>query len=139
MIDNQSEQFKKELRCYKGYISKANDLKQEIDDIWYELTGVKAIRYDKLPSGSYNPSVSEARRLNLSEKVERKIKELDRVSNNINYIDSILSRLPKNISKACIDIYCDEKGYKKTSQNEYISDAGLFKQIDKALAEVLKS
>lgn len=139
MLDLQSDQFIKELRCYRGYISKAKALKQDIDILWYDLTGVKAVRYDKAPSGSYNPNLSEARRIHLGEKIERKMKELARVNSNIEYIESVLAKLPPNISKACIDIYCDDKGYKETSKNEYISDAGLFKQIDKALAEVLKS
>ena len=62
--------FKNEISNLKAYCRSLEEIQTELDMLWYELTGVKGVQYDKQPS-SYNQSLSENYRLELLDKIEQ--------------------------------------------------------------------
>lgn len=172
---NKVEAFKNELRNYKYYKSvlfnyenayndeeldileqfnsKLKDCDLKLDEIWVEMTGVHAIRYDKVPS-STNEELSMERKLDLIEKYnellslqkkEKKIakdklkNEIARIKQNIKKIENVLNSMPKEIACYCVKVYCDKYTYQQLvmSGTVYWTDAGLFKAIERELDKLL--
>lgn len=127
--------FKKELGNYINYINKVNKLKLDLDVMWYDLTGVKGVRYDKEPTQhSYNESYSEEMRLNALEKIKKVEDSISRIQSQIDYVESVLMKMPNDIRTACIDIYCRDKTYAKVSSKIGYSASGLEYTINKYIS-----
>ena len=61
------KQIKNELQNYKQYLKDIENLKEQIKNVWYEMTGVKGVSFDRIPT-SHNPVASELHRLDLIDK-----------------------------------------------------------------------
>lgn len=133
------EAYKNELKNYKYYQERTKELMLDLDDLWYELSGVKGIRYDKEMSNSYNESLSEQRRLDLLDQIARKESELDRIGKQVDYVNKIQQMLPQEIGKACIDIYVNGMSFEKVAvdNNLYCAPSTLYYQINRELERVL--
>lgn len=139
MTDRQKIQaLKYEMRNYKYYLSLKNDLDEKLDEMWYDLAGVRAADPSKIPINSYNPSYSEEVRLSKLEKIELKQKELERVSLQIKYIDDILYQIEEDMREPARDIYINGKTFYYTSIKHGISASYLQYRIDKNLMDIIK-
>ena len=69
MTDKQVEEFKGELRRYKRLIGVQAHLREKLDVMFYDLTGVKAIAFDKI-KGTLNQQAIEYRKLEMLDEYE---------------------------------------------------------------------
>lgn len=83
--------FRNEISNLRSYYEAKCQTEDEIDLLWYELTGVKGVSFDRQPT-SFNPSLSEQTRLELLDKIEQKEKELD-------YLWMAIERYEKNLNR----------------------------------------
>lgn len=74
-------------------LAKAED---DLDLILYDMTGVKGISYNKMP-GSYNESLSALKSLEMVEKYNEKLNEVEYYKNAIKSVDIIKQRLPMEL------------------------------------------
>lgn len=127
--------FKNEISNLKAYYRSANELKMDIEVLWHELSGLKAIRYDKQPS-SFNPELSESYRLELIDRIEKKQKELDFTYLAIERYQSELERLPGEIKAMVEQIFIEGKTFAEVGKTIGYSDNGLHYKIKKEVEKI---
>ena len=128
--------FKNELENYYKYLKSVEKIKEEIEDIIYEMTGVKGIRYDKEPT-SFNPQLSNERILDLIDKKEEKEIELDYTIASIRYIERKLSKLDKEDKEICLKIISEGISAEKVRREVGYSKSGIWKRIKRELTGIL--
>ena len=128
--------FKNELRNYYSYLKSVDEIREEIELIHYEMTGVKGIRYDREPS-SFNPELSEEKKLELIEEKEEKELELRFTLNAINLIEKKISKLSPGDKDACLKIIAEGISYEDVSRSKGYSKGGMWKRIRRELTKIL--
>ena len=124
--------IKEEIRSYRQYKAYRNRLNDRLDTLWYELTGVKGIRYDKAHFNA-DPSVTEERRLALLDKVTVIETELARVESQIDHIDKLLSAMPKEDRKLVTYTLIDGNTYRQAEDVFYITYSAIARKVDRIL------
>lgn len=124
--------IKEEIRSYRQYKAYRNRLNDRLDTLWYELTGVKGIRYDKAHFNA-DPSVTEERRLALLDKVTAIEAELARVESQIDHIDKLLSAMPKEDRKLVTYTLIDGNTYRQAEDVFYITYSAIARKVDRIL------
>ena len=124
--------IKEEIRSYRQYKAYRNRLNDRLDTLWYELTGVKGIRYDKAHFNA-DPSVTEERRLALLDKVTLIETELARVESQIDHIDRLLSAMPKEDRKLVTYTLIDGNTYRQAEDVFYITYSAIARKVDRIL------
>ena len=128
--------FKNELENYYKYLKEADKLKQELDIILYEMTGVKGIRYDK-QRGSYNPQLSSDRLHDLMQKKEEKEIELQHVLASIKYLQLKISKLSEEDKQICLKVISEGISSETVRQEVGYSRSGFWKRIKRELQKIL--
>ena len=124
--------FKNELENYYSYIKEINKLKQDIDDIVYEMSGCRGIDYSKIPM-TYNAELAQERILELIELKSKKDAELNRLYLNKKSIEDKLSLLEPEDREICLNIVA-----KKKRNIEGYSRSGAWSRVKRELEKVLK-
>lgn len=127
--------FKNEISNLKAYYRSKKEIENELEVMWHELSGLKAIRYDKQPS-SFNPELSESYRLELIDRIEKKQKELDYTILAIERYESELERLPSDIREMVEQIFILGKTFAEVGKTIGYSDNGLHYKIKKEVEKI---
>ena len=127
--------FAERMETYKAYKESQYQLEAELEAIWYEMTGVKAIRYDKQPT-TFNPSIMAEIRSNYSEQVEEKQKELDATMSAIWLIEKDLNRLPEDIQQICRWKYVDKLTFEKIGKILGYSGNAIWNRLKKEVEKI---
>lgn len=130
--------LRNEIRNYRKYVSYKAQLMDRLEDLWYELTGVKAVRYDTTHV-TYNKSLSEERRLSLLDKVDFYRSELDRMDRQIRYIDSVLDRLTKEENELITYVLIDGHTEIDAGEKWFLSHSAISKWITRILNRIQNS
>ncbi len=120
--------IKDEIRNYRKYCQYKADLIEMLDSLWYELTGVKGIRYDKQPT-SFNSAITEERRLSLLDKIDQYESELTRMDMQIRYIDSVLDRLDKDENELVTYVLVEGHTLSEAADKLYLTPSAISKRI----------
>lgn len=127
--------FKNETSNLKAYYKSIRELEEERERLFYELTGVKGIQYDKQPS-SYNQEMSESYRLELIEKIEQTEKEIAYTMQTIERYEKRISRLPSDIREIVDLLFIHGKTFKEVGEMTGYSDNGLHYRIKKEIEKL---
>lgn len=130
--------LKAEIRSYRKYCRYKVDLLDRLDELWYELTGVKGIRYDKEPT-SFNPTITEERRHSLMDKIDYYQSELDRVDRQIRHIDKILDSMDPEDLKIINYFLIEGHQLEEAERKFYLTASGMSRRIDAILLRVMNS
>ena len=128
--------FKNELKNYYKHLENVDRLKEDIEQIIYEMSGVKGIRYDKERS-SYNPELANEKRLEMIEKIAEKEIELDYTLAAIKYIEMRLKKLSDDDRKICLKVISDGVSAEKVGREIGYSRPGVWKRIKRELEKIL--
>lgn len=156
------EIFKNELSCYYEYRDQLaeTELKtreilkkdqEEIDDLYYLLSGVKAADPSRVPIGG-SPEAKAAyqdklrNKIDKAEKRKEKHKEVGyqkklRIALQIIHIEDVLSKLDEEDRKTCLEVFCiskKKKSLEKKGRELYISKQGLHKSLNKKIKKALE-
>lgn len=129
-----SDLLKIEIKAYRYYLERREELKDKIDAIHYELTGVKGIRYDKQAT-SYNPHLAEEKRLDLIEQKDRLEKELKRIEAQISYIEGVIGDLDDE-DKKLVEILLTGETLRHAGRRLYQSSPNIYYHIQKLLKKI---
>lgn len=129
------KRFKNELSNYRSYQKSLIKIDEEIENIIYEMTGVKAIRYDKQPL-SFNPELSADMRDKLSKRLEEKESEKDHTLMKLQDIDRNLAKLPDDIKIICTMLFVDNMSFNKVGRIVGYSNNGLWHRIRKEIEKI---
>lgn len=129
------QRFKNEISNLKAYYRSMVELEEETERLFYELTGVKGLRYDRQPT-SYNQQMSESYRLELIEKLEQIEKEKDFTREVIDRYEKQLNRLPDDIRVMVVLLFIEGKTFREVSEMVGYSDHGLYYMIKKEIEKL---
>ena len=135
-MDYQS--FKNELENYYTYKKDVMIIDEDIDNLLYEMTGVKGVRYDKTPI-SANPSLAHERLLEMIEKLHWKEKEKRRLELNIQYIEDKLSMLSDEDKKICLDLIAKKGNSILISSDHGYSKSGVWARVKREIKKILRN
>lgn len=124
------------LSNLKRYKESLKSIENDLDLILYDLTGVKGIRYDKLPT-SYNPSENAQKQLEMIEIYNEKLKEYDFTVMAIERIESVLKRLPNDLREMVIEKFVDGKSYEELGRKYGYSERGMAKMLEREVEKYL--
>lgn len=124
------------LSNLKRYKESLKNIENDLDLILYDLTGVKGIRYDKLPT-SYNPSENAQKQLEMIEIYNEKLKEYDFTVMAIERIESVLKRLPDDLREMVIEKFVDGKSYEELGRKYGYSERGMAKMLEREVEKYL--
>lgn len=128
--------FENMLKNYYDYKICTRKLKDDIDCIWYELSGVKAIRYDKQPT-TFNSNLNEIRKLDLLDELESKQIELEMINTQISFIERKLEMMNEDDKKLVLKIICDKESYEKVGREVGYSHNGMWKKLKRDIESIL--
>lgn len=131
-----TESFKKLLSSYYEYQKNISKIKDELEDLLYQMTNVKAIRYDKAPS-SFNPGLNEEIRLDLIEKKEEMETELEYTILAIRLIEMKLKKLSPEDKQICLEILNRKVTYEQAAIEKGYSKNALWSQVKKKIEGIL--
>lgn len=139
MGQDKIDEFKSVASNYLYYKHKQRELLSDIEKLEYDMTGVKGVRYDQTTGGgSYNESKATKRFIAMSDELERLEKELNRITEQINYVDATLNKMSKEMKDAFIRIYIKGQRYEDVANDGiFYSPSSLHYNINKELQALL--
>lgn len=128
--------FTKNLALYKKYKQAEKDIKEELDLILYDMTGVKGISYDRTPN-SFNPSQSALKSLEMVDKYSRKEEELIFTRKAIKQIEITLAKMPKRLQAMLKDKFVYGMTYNQIALRYHYSNNGIWHYIKRETEKYL--
>ena len=130
------KEVKKELSMYRILNDDINDIEEKIDRLYYDLGGVKALRYD-IQKG--NGAIDNKKWYKLAPKIERLEQELTRLTLQVEHIEMILNAIEDNkLKEAIVDVCIDGKGLRAIANRFNCSHMTLKYMIDEELSRIIK-
>lgn len=130
------KEVKKELSMYRILNDDINDIEDKIDRLYYELGGVKGLRYD-IQKG--NGVIDNKMWYKLAPKIERLEQELTRLTLQVEHIELILNAIEdKRLKDAIVDVCVDGKTLKEVANRFNCSHTYLKYMIDEELSRIIK-
>lgn len=132
------EALKNEIRNYSAYLNELARLTTEKSHIFYELTGVKSPRLDRV-GGRGNPESIANRQQYLRKRLETIEKEIRRVRLNINYIESLLIELPEDIEEIVRSVYIQKMTFNEIAKAKGKESHQLKYLVNEALKNLVEN
>lgn len=128
------EAFKNELRNYRQYRDALQLQNARLGRLFYELSGVKGVRYDKIPVRS-DYRLVEQRKLEILEDIAKTQKEAARLTYQLEMIEEVLQQMEEETRDAMVEIYTCGRRYVDVAQKYHVSPSGLQKRIDREISK----
>lgn len=135
MNKKQIELFKEEMKYYIWLKDTIKRLKNKIDDLFYEMTRVKGISYDKERVMQNSQKLNE-QQLDMIDKYNDLIMTLKIYEDRLNFLDNVLNTMNLYDRKMFLLKYEDGLTFQQIANQYYVSKAGLFYRMNKALEGV---
>ena len=129
--------LKTRFKAYRGIMRELSDLETELNAKWYDATGVKGIRYDKIGGSAYQQFI-ELKRLDLFEEIEGLRVKIASLHGTIDELEIFLDAMEPETAKAVRQIYVYGRRYVDVARELYISKSGLEKRINKEIEKIEK-
>lgn len=127
--------LKNELRNYKQYLKDIDRLREALENLLYEMTGVKGVSFDRI-STSYNPQLTEEKRLELIDKKEELMIEYQHAMISVKLIEMKLLKLSDEDRKACLRIMADGESYEKVGTDMGYTSTGMWRKLKRELEKI---
>ena len=127
--------FKNEISNLKAYYRSLEELQRERERLFYDLTGVKGVRFDRQP-GSYNQTMAENFRLEMIEQLDELDKEIEFTCQTIKRYESNLNRLPGDVRTLVILLFIKGKTFSEVGHIVGYSDHGIYHKIKKEIEKL---
>lgn len=136
MNEKEIKIFRNQLkRDYSFVVYKIEDITKEIEDLYYQMSGFKAIDYSKEPSNT-NQQAIELYKLTLGEKISECELVLINYKNKLKQMDDILNRLEDCDKEMFLMKYLKHKTYYEIGKIYYLSASAVTKRMNKALEKI---
>lgn len=129
------DQLRNEIRNYRQYLKDVERLKLEISNIWYELSGVKGVSFDRIPT-TPNLKATESRKLELIEKKDELMLEYEHALISVKLIEMKLSKLNEEDKKTCLRIMADGESFESVGQSMGYTKSGMWRRLKRMLEKV---
>ena len=126
--------FKKNLESYRELQKEQNRLKDQLDQMYYDWSNVKGLRYDVTP-GSTNESQIEQNRLEMIEKIHKVSGRLAMIEKRIKQIDDDIELLPYEVQQMC-DLSKRGKSYEHIGRRLGYTKVGIYLKIKSEVEKI---
>ena len=130
------KEFKASFEEYIDYLEAERKIKERIEYLYYELSGVKGIAYDKVPS-SFNQGLNDERKLILIEMINTKQAELQYLQAKYHYFSLILKKLEQRDLDLLFRLLIKKQSYESVAKEYDMSASALWKYVEKVIGEIL--
>ena len=127
--------FRNELRNLYGYERELNKIKDKMDELLYQLTGVKGINYSKSP-GTTNSELSEERRLELIDELEDLDNERKRLNLTVKHIYRTLGKLGESDREIVVQIVAKKVNAETVANEVGYSRSGIWARIKREIEKL---
>lgn len=129
--------LKDRYRSYRGIEAQLKDEEERLNLLWYEASGVKGIRYDKIGGSAYE-RLKFLKRLDLYERIEISRQRIEALRSALYELNLYLDSMDTDTAEAIREIYINGRRYVDVAEEQYISKSALEKRVNKALEEIEK-
>ena len=129
-------EFKIGYKHYVDLIKREKKLKDEVEDLWYYLSGVKGITYDRIPS-SFNAVKIAEDRLDLLDTIEQKVKEIRLIEAQYEYFTLILAKFTEEERAILYRIIIKGQSYETLGEEYGYTGAGMFKYLERIINKII--
>lgn len=119
------DNFTSMLKNYAKNKKKLTEAKEELKILFYDMTGVKGVSFDRLP-GSFNPSAAEGHKLEQIERYNDKQKDIQFYQDAIKFVESYQDRFPEDLWGMLYDKYVEGKTFKSVGMKHGYSTNGIW-------------
>lgn len=126
------DEFKVGFKHYIDLLKREKELREECENIFYQMTGVKGISYDKIPS-SFNPEQVNENKLYLSDLFETKQLEIGLIQAQYKYFTVVLSKFTTDEIELMYRLFIKGQTYDYVCRDYGYSSAGLFKYVERMI------
>ena len=135
MNSKQIAKFKEEMKYYVWLKDTVNRLQNKADDMLYCMTGVRGISYDKTIN-SINEQLANEKKLDMIDSFEKITNKLNHYKERLDYVDNILKAMNEYERNMFLLKYEEGLTFQQIANQYYISKAGLFYRMQKALERI---
>lgn len=132
MTEQQAIRFKEEMKRYRYLLNRTKELTDRIDNLLYEMTGVKGIAFNII-KGTTNEYDKAIKRHELSEEYDRLLNEVQHKTDRINHIRYILNQMDSDDKDLFLMKYYERISYENLGAMNGISKSGIIYHMDKIL------
>lgn len=130
------DKAKRLIRAVQDYKDDIANAKEELETIWYELSGVKGVDFSKVRGTDFNEFKKVAHFQDKERDIRYWTKMIETAESNLARVEHILEELPDDIREAVIRIYIQGETYETVAREIHFSISGLYARIEKALMEI---
>lgn len=135
MTNKEIKEFTDELKRYRMLLGLSARLKEKLDLLFYDLTGVKGVSFDRI-SGTTNREQTELQRLTKIDEYNDVLKTYEVVNERIKNIQKVLNCLRIEDREMFMMKYLDNMSFYAIAKVYYISKTGLIYRMNEALRKV---
>lgn len=132
--------FKSQCKLRQSIGSLLDRYRNELDSVWYELAGVKGIRYDTTPvQGSADPMQKAFRQHDLRARADFLKETIEHYQYISDKVDCVLGLMDEDIADAVRRIYIDKTYTEEEMSDElYLSLSTMKRKIIKGIETALE-
>lgn len=136
MTRQEIKAFKRHLKKhYYFYICKVNDLHEDIEILYWQMSGDKGLDYTKL-KGQTNQQAINNYKLTLSEQIETLEQEAIKYEQKLLEIENVLNKMV-DVDREMFRLkYLKHMSYMQIGEKFYLSTSAVYKQMEKALEKI---
>jgi predicted nuclease with TOPRIM domain len=136
MNTKEAEAFKNRLRNYTFHLESIEELKEEINVMWYGLAGVKGKGFETIVPNT-NQLIKELKRLDAGDKIETLEEQIKSHREELNKLDTMLNQINESDRELVKKKYIHNYTYHELSKKSYMAVNAIVYRIDKALEMVV--
>lgn len=132
MTNQQVEEIKKELKHYRRLIGIQARLKERLDLMFYNLTGVKGVSLEKI-RGTIDTSQVEQNKLEKIDEYEDVLMTYEYITNRIKKIQKVLNQMDVLDREMFMLKYLEGHSFDRLAKMNYMSKTGLIYHMNNVL------
>lgn len=136
MTEKEKDAFKNRLKNYTFHLESIEELKEEINVMWYNLAGVKGKGFETIVPNT-NQLIKELKRLDTGDKIETLEEQINAHREELNKLDAMLNQINKNDRELIKKKYIHNYTYYELSKKSYMAVNAIVYRIDRALEMVI--
>ena len=135
MNEKEVEAFKNRIRNYSFHIEQIEQINEEINVVFYDLTGVKGASYD-YQAPCTNQAIKNEHRTDLLEKLEELKEKKKAHQEELDKLNAMLNQLNKTDRELVKKKLINNFTYDELSNQSYMARTTIQYRIDKAIKDI---
>ena len=135
MNEKEVEAFKNRIRNYNFHIEQIEQINEEMNVVFYDLTGVKGASYD-YHAPCTNQAIKNEHRTDLLEKLEELKEKKKAHQEELDKLNAMLNQLNKTDRELVKKKLINNFTYDELSNQSYMARTAIQYRIDKAIKDI---